>query len=491
MAVQYDKNTDYKALMDQAVAAGDYVSAAKYEQQRNAKIQDMNRAGGGTNPYGATVSTDYAQYLGGGYSPTGSYNDAGMNAADLAKINDYKSQYYTAMSLNDQAGMDAAHAAAEAIRAAYGYSGGKDGSENIGGVETAQNIAGLMRWMQSTQPSYQSQYNTQIDQMLNKILNREAFSYDVASDPLYQQYQTQYQREGNRAMNDTLASVASGAGGMNSYAVTAAQQANDYYNAQMADKIPELYQLAYEMYLQDIDNQVRDLGLLQQMDDIQYSRYRDTMSDWRNDLNFAYGAYRDSVGDEQWQKSFDYNASQDSKADAQARITEYIMAGGAVSELDPAIVASSGYTQAELDTMKNYAPTLSLGEESGTGLTEDTNNSTPTEYKPILEWEEVLEEIKKGNLTVGVLRDYKHYMQEPYKSGENLTPFGDISSYGPNFEKEWSKAMNMLYVLHESDEAVLKYLDELDPNEVTDAGISAIMWLLDLRGCRTRNKGEQ
>lgn len=39
MATFYDKNTDYKALMDKAVAAGDTASAAFYESLRNAKIR--------------------------------------------------------------------------------------------------------------------------------------------------------------------------------------------------------------------------------------------------------------------------------------------------------------------------------------------------------------------------------------------------------------------------------------------------------------------
>jgi len=164
-------------------------------------------------------------------------------------------------------------------------------------------------------PTFDSQYEAQIQDMLNQILNRDKFSYDVTTDPLYQQYADMYNREGDRAMRDTLATAAAGAGGMNSYAITAAQQANDYYASQLGDKIPELYQLAYDMYLTDIDNQVRDLGLLQGMDDTQYNRYRDTMGDWRNDRDFAYGAYRDDMGDFQWNKTFDYNAGRDNVMD--------------------------------------------------------------------------------------------------------------------------------------------------------------------------------
>lgn len=156
-------------------------------------------------------------------------------------------------------------------------------------------------------PTYKGT-DPRIEEQLNAILNRDDFSYDVSKDPLYAQFAKMYQREGDRAMRDTLAEVASGAGGMNSYAITAAQQAANYYNSQLGDKIPELYQLAYEMYLTDIDNKVRDLGLLQQMDDTQYGRYRDTMQDWKDDRNFAYGAYQDGVAQGNWQTQFDYNA---------------------------------------------------------------------------------------------------------------------------------------------------------------------------------------
>lgn len=52
----YDKDKDYKQLMDQAAAAGDYASAAQYEQQRNAKI-----AGEGLTQYEQT--NQYASYL--------------------------------------------------------------------------------------------------------------------------------------------------------------------------------------------------------------------------------------------------------------------------------------------------------------------------------------------------------------------------------------------------------------------------------------------
>lgn len=165
-------------------------------------------------------------------------------------------------------------------------------------------------------PTYQSAYNARIDQLMNDLLAREKFSYDAESDPLFQQYKNIYTREGNRSMNDTLAAAASGAGGMSSYAMTAAQQANNYYMAQLGDKIPELQQLAYDMYLNDVNLQRQDIGMLMDKDAVDYGKYRDTVSDWNNDRNFGYGMYRDQMGDYQWGTEFNYGASRDAVNDA-------------------------------------------------------------------------------------------------------------------------------------------------------------------------------
>ena len=88
----------------------------------------------------------------------------------------------------------------------------------------------ILDWeYEEEKPVYNSKYDAQTEALLNEILNREDFSYDAMNDPLYQQYAAMYQREGDRAMKETLAEAAAGAGGMNTYAITAAQQANNYY----------------------------------------------------------------------------------------------------------------------------------------------------------------------------------------------------------------------------------------------------------------------
>lgn len=161
--VRYDANTDYQAVINKAVAAGNYTAAAYAEQQRNAKIADLNASG--TNVYGATATNKYSNYLTptysttgqsvpasgyygntntgyidrgpnmsqstAGYTPTGTFFDYGVSQESLAKINSYKAGYAIAQANGDTEKMAYYHNLAEAERAKYGYSGGGDGSENL------------------------------------------------------------------------------------------------------------------------------------------------------------------------------------------------------------------------------------------------------------------------------------------------------------------------------------------------------------------------
>ena len=100
---------------------------------------------------------------------------------------------------------------------------------------------------------------------------KPTFSYDLESDPVWQAYKKQYTREGQRATQDALGTTAASTGGIpSSYATAAATQAGDYYVAQMTDKVPELYQQAYNRYLNEL-------------------------SQWNADRSFGYGQYIDEL----------------------------------------------------------------------------------------------------------------------------------------------------------------------------------------------------
>lgn len=165
-------------------------------------------------------------------------------------------------------------------------------------------------------PTYTDKYAGQINNKMNEILNREEFSYDPETDETYQQYDKTYTREGDRAMRDTLAQVAARTGGMaSSYAVGAAQQANQYYQQQLADKIPELKQLAYDMYLSNINLQRDDLDMLRGVSNDEYGRFRDTLSDYYTNRDFAYGQHQDKVNNWYADRDFDYGTYRDDIAD--------------------------------------------------------------------------------------------------------------------------------------------------------------------------------
>ena len=80
------------------------------------------------------------------------------------------------------------------------------------------------------------------------------FTYDPMQDVSYQSLAKVYNANGIRAANDTLGSAAALNGGYgSSYAVSAAQQARNDYNQQLASLIPDLEQNAYTRWAADRD----------------------------------------------------------------------------------------------------------------------------------------------------------------------------------------------------------------------------------------------
>lgn len=203
---------------------------------------------------------------------------------------------------------ESAHNWWESTRAGYGYTGGEDGH---GYTKLGQSSG-------KNAPTYVNQYKDIMDQAVGAVLGREKFAYDPATDPAYQQYADAYTRMGKRAMDDTLGKVAARTGGLaSSYAATAAQQTYDGYMAQLADKVPELRQLAYQMYQDEGNEQRKNLQMLQNLEQIAYGRHMDGLNQYNADRNFErgvfesdrdynYGVQRDQIADEQRQQEVDF-----------------------------------------------------------------------------------------------------------------------------------------------------------------------------------------
>lgn len=123
-------------------------------------------------------------------------------------------------------------------------------------------------------PSYVSPYESQLQAAVDKLINREEFSYDYLNDPIYQQYAKQYGIQGDMARQDTLGDMASMTGGMpSSWAVSAAQQAQNSWNSGLNDIIPSLQEAAYQKYLGNYEADANLASLLSSLDGMAYDRY--------------------------------------------------------------------------------------------------------------------------------------------------------------------------------------------------------------------------
>lgn len=267
------------------------------------------------------TSTTQSTSVSSGYRPLDSSgNDyasmVGMSDLDRAALDAAKQSWDAADAAGDQAGRDAAHRQAEAIRSKYGYSGGRDGSQYLPFGSSSGGSSTEREFSYESAPSYTSKYQDQIDELTEAILGRDPFEYNYLEDPNYQQYEESYTRSGKRAMQDTLGQVAARTGGLaSSYASTASQQTYDNYMAELADKIPELRQAAYAMYMDELNNQRADLEMLLALEQGDYGRYQDLLGQYNTDRNFAYGQFRDEVGDDRYDLEFNYNAGRDQLED--------------------------------------------------------------------------------------------------------------------------------------------------------------------------------
>lgn len=349
---------------------------------------------------------------------------SGMDELSQAALEAAQSSWQSANKAGDQEGMDAAHQQAESIRSKYGYSGGADGSQYLPTGSGTKQAA----FSYESAPSYTSRYQNQIDELTSAILNREAFSYDPETDPLYDQYKEQYTREGQRAMQDALGEVSARTGGLaSSYATTAAAQANNYYMAQLADKIPELYQLAYSMYMDEGDRLRSDLAMLQGMESGDYGRYQDRLGQYNTDRSFAYGLNRDQVADQRYAQEWNYQVGRDQRSD-QRYDREY-----ADSRSDTAWEKERYANETAYDQALAKAQTLAAGGNfsgyKALGYTDEEIASLKSAYdremaaemlarrsggkdKPSMTLAQAEKAIENGTVTDAVRYAYDYYMGE-------------------------------------------------------------------------------
>lgn len=165
------------------------------------------------------------------------------------------------------------------------------------------------QWNENFQSGkYNSKYMPKIEETLDKVTN---WKYDPLQDASYQALAKVYGARGNIAAKNSLADAAALNGGYGtSYAVSAAQQARNQYNQELASMVPELEQTAYQ-------RAQGNLNALMDMDNTMYGRFRDTEGDRWNQYLQRYDQFRDYQGDRQFKYSADYDKYRDIVGDSQ------------------------------------------------------------------------------------------------------------------------------------------------------------------------------
>ena len=176
-------------------------------------------------------------------------------------------------------------------------------TNNLPAYKYTSNINNVLSNLQSqykpqTISNYTSAYEKQINSLVDSIVNRKDFTYNVKSDPLYNQYKTQYHNEGNTAMKDTVAQAALLTGGYgNSYAATAGNQTYQSYLNKLNNVVPDLYELAYSKYKSDGDKLYNQLDMYGNLEKTAYNKYLDKVSQVNTANKTAYQQIRDKIKD--------------------------------------------------------------------------------------------------------------------------------------------------------------------------------------------------
>ena len=403
-----------------------------------------------------------------------------MSDEDLGRLGEFGDAWNTAYAAGDQAGMNAAHAGAEALRAKYNYSGGADGSEyNPWGdgrfhssTSTSNNnrTESMQPFTYESAPEYVNRYQAQIDSLTDEILNRPEFSYDPETDPRYQSFRKEYQREGQRATADTMGQYAAMTGGMPSTAATvAAQQAGNYYAAQMADRIPELYQLAYSMYQDEGDNMRLNMDMLTALEQGDYNKYLNLLNQYNTDRNFSYGVYsdnwnrnyqldRDDISDSRYDMEWNYGVNRDQIEDARYEDetawnreqytdeTEYARALERAQTLAQAGDFSGykalGYSDSEIASLQNaYNRALAaqtLSRSSGGNRSSNNGNSGSQDYDGLYQ-----AAMESGHPKSFIANNYKRYgftsstgLYDDYESWTDEAESGDSGTTSLDWDQD-------------------------------------------------------
>ena len=138
--------------------------------------------------------------------------------------------------------------------------------------------------------------------IMDKIANREKFTYDVDTDPLFQQALASAMNSGKQAMQDTIGQASALTGGYGStYATSVGNQTYNSFIEDAYDNLPQYYEMAMQKYQMEGDELYRQLDMYNMADDKEYNRniaaYDATFNMRNRQYDESYNKFRDDKSD--------------------------------------------------------------------------------------------------------------------------------------------------------------------------------------------------
>lgn len=278
----YSKDIDYQAKINEAVKKGDYASASKYEQARNEKIEKEGLSYEKTNNYVIPMGVDDTTYnaMHKTFAPSQEVSNRDKQAGNALSNLGSLTGKQDIISKDVKKAMNGSFRVPSAVTEADAY------------------LSSALQKIQSGKTSY----SDQVQAMMDKIMNREKFSYDVDTDPLFQQALASAMNSGKQAMQDTIGQASALTGGYGStYATSAGNQAYNAFIEDAYDNLPQYYQMAREAYQMEGEEMYRQFGMVSELDDKEFNRNiaaYDATYQHRNQLyNESYNQFRDTKND--------------------------------------------------------------------------------------------------------------------------------------------------------------------------------------------------
>lgn len=445
-------NMDYTTAWRNALARG-----ASYEEMQKIYNARVNKT------MDSSPENRYGQYYA---DPVQREMEAWLAANNpQPKVEDF-SQYIEEMNRAQQ------EAALADLRAAYD-----------------KNLAGLNRTKESIAPQYQSARNQAAGQ---SALQQQAFNEYAAANGLNSGAGGQAQLAFRNALQNSLSTLdTQEASSLADLELQASQAEIDYNNAIAQAQADGNYQLAQQLYQEKVrvSEALREQMIWQAEQDFQQAQfdYQRQQQAWQNRYNSQ--AYQDSRTDTDWERNYAIAQQLAQYGD----FSGYKALGIDTTKMEAAwkaqqaLAAAQSYGSGSFRRSGSSRRSSSSSGSSGSGSgSQDYNELFKAAANSGHAKSFIANNYKKYGFTSssGLYDDYQDWDGISGGSSRGSSSSSGGSGYGSAYENVLGRVQAMYKTGKYTTQQILKFLDEFNTAQLTDAGLSAIMKQFNLGGYR-------